>query len=522
MRGSAMYLNQTIGPSAIACLERAAAVRVLVLGDVMLDRYLRGAVDRISPEAPIPIFRCADEELRLGGAGSVAVMLRALGAAVQIVAAIGTDYDGGQLMRLLGEQEISAEHLCLQERPTTSKTRIVGFASTRHPQQMLRLDREDAGPLSAAHADTLKERALRLLPEADAVIISDYAKGVCLEGVVQPLLRRARELAIPTIVDPGRDGHYEKYRGSFCLTPNRIEAATAAVMTIESPQEALEAARRLLALESEHVLVKLDKQGIAWAARDNREQLFPAWPRDVYDVTGAGDMVAAMLAFALAAGLELPEAIPLANFAAGLEVERLGAQPITRETILQEIQRTLAAPQETRDKVLPLARLLTIVEHQRARGKQIVMTNGCFDLLHPGHVASLEFARRQGDCLIVAVNSDRSVRALKGEGRPIIDQNGRAEMIAALGCVDYVFIFDDISVAPVVDLIAPDVLVKGKHAAPSDVVGYSSVMDRGGRVAIFPARERYSTSAILERVQEQFACEVCSYPDPSGEPLQAP
>ncbi len=331
---------------------------------------------------------------------------------------------------------------------------------------------------------------------ADVVVISDYNKGVCAGDFIPRVVALARSAGARVIADPVRDTDYHRYAGCTCITPNRTEAGLAAGMKIVTPHDGLEAARRLLRFGIEGVAVTMDRDGIAWADREGNAELFPARPRQVADVTGAGDMVLSVLGYAMAAGADFRLMIEAANLAGGLEVERLGVVPLTRQDLLAELGHgAVAAP----DKIVGLGRLEAELAHRRQSGQRIVMTNGCFDLLHPGHVASLQEARKQGDCLVVGLNSDRSVRELKGEGRPIIEQSGRAEMLAALACVDYVVIFDEPSVEGLVARVLPDVLVKAAQYSEEQVVGYQVVRRHGGHVVSVPMRPHYSTTQLIEK-----------------------
>jgi len=474
--------------------------RVPVVGDMMLDRYLWGDVDRISPEAPIPVLRIGRQEHRLGGAASVAAMLAALEADVLLAGVTGDDEDGRTVRRLLREARIDAGGLLkTPDRPTTLKERLLGRTHGRHPQQMLRVDREETRPIDAASANKLLESVWGRLDRIDLILLSDYGKGVCAGGFVPQLVAIARAAGVPVVADPARLADYHGYAGCACITPNRTEAALAAGMRIVTPQDGLEAARRLLEFGVESAAVTLDRDGIAWAGRDGG-RVFPVRSRQVYDITGAGDMVLAALGWCLALGADWPAAIELANLAGGLEVERLGVVPVSRAELLAELAGAAAGPQ---GKIVSAEQLAIQLRSARAAGQRVAMTNGCFDLLHPGHVASLQQARQHGDLLVVGLNSDRSVRQLKGPGRPIIDQQGRAEMLAALGCIDYVVIFDEPSVAGLVERLMPDVLVKSAEYAPDEVVGQDIVRRYGGRVALVPMKSSYSTTELIRLCSAQ-------------------
>jgi len=484
----------------IDLLRRPSRPRILVVGDVILDQYLFGTAQRISPEAPIPLLRVTKQEDRLGGAGSVASMLSALESDVVLATVIGNDRAGKTVRRLLEEQKIDASpSLELDARPTTVKQRILGLAQARHAQQLLRVDQEEDSPLAPAETDALLAAIAPRMAAFDAVLVSDYNKGVCSGDMVPRLVELAQKHGVKVVADPIRGGDYRRYRGCACITPNRLEAGLAVNMTIRSPEEGLIAAEKMLEFGIESCIVTLDRDGMAWVGPQGQRGLFPVRERQVYDITGAGDMVLSVIGFGLAGGLEYPRLIELANLAGGLEVEKLGVVPLTREDLMAEIESRPTLPAQ---KHMELDELLVQLAKRRAAGQKIVMTNGCFDLMHPGHVASIEEARRFGDCLVVGLNSDRSVRALKGAGRPIIDQAGRAAMLAGLQSVDYVVVFDEASVAPLVARIRPDVLVKAAQYGPDQVVGHEIVESYGGRIVLAPMQGSYSTSDLIQRIRE--------------------
>jgi len=483
----------------IALLQQAIRPRVLLVGDVMLDRYVWGDVERISPEAPIPVLRVGQREHRLGGAGSVASMLVALQSETILAAVTGDDAEGRSVRELLAN--IAVDCRCLltdPQRVTTVKERLLGRSHGRDPHHMMRVDREDDRPISTELFQQLLSLVAKRLGEIDLIVVSDYNKGVCAGEMIPRLVELARAASVPVLADPVRGADYHRYAGCTCITPNRTEAGVAAGMRIATPQDGLQAARRLLDFGIDTVLVTLDRDGIAWADQRGNARLFPCRPRQVCDITGAGDMVLSTIGYCLAAGADFPAAIEIANLAGGLEVERLGVVPLSRREILAELTPGSSA---AHPKILPLEQLENQLKRQRLSGRRIVMTNGCFDLLHPGHVASLQQARQQGDLLVVGLNSDRSVRQIKGPGRPLIDQQGRAEMLAALACVDYVAIFDEPSVAGLVDRLRPDVLVKADQYSFEQVVGHEIVTRHGGHVVTVPTKPDYSTTMLIEKIR---------------------
>lgn len=480
-------------------LERTARPTVLVVGDVMLDRYLWGDVERISPEAPIPVLRVSKWENRLGGAGSVAAMLAALDVDVILGTVTADDSESHAVRRLLTDLQISGDcMLRAQQRITTVKERLLGGTQSRQPQQMIRVDREDCQPIGEELAEALLQSIRQRIGDVDAVLISDYNKGICTDSLVAQLVELARQTSVPVLADPARNVDYRRYAGCTCVTPNRSEAGSALGIKIETPQDGLEAAVRLLDFDVESAVVTLDRDGIAWADSRGNSRVFPVRSRQVYDITGAGDMVLAALGYGMAAGADWPMVIELANLAGGLEVQRLGVAPLSRDELLAELTHGAFSNEH---KVVSPDRIEQQLLQRRRAGERVAMTNGCFDLLHPGHVASLQFARNQADCLVVGLNSDRSVEHLKGAGHPIVPEQGRAEMLAALGCVDYVVIFDDPSVTGLVGQVLPDVLVKAAEYGPEEVVGHEIVKRHGGRVVLAPVKGDYATSRLIRRIQ---------------------
>lgn len=472
--------------------------RILVVGDVMLDRYVWGDVDHISYEAPVPVLRMDRREERLGGAGSVAAMLSSLNVETSLAAVVGDDPAGRSVMSLLDSFLVTPRILVDEGRRTTIKERLLGRTQGRHPQQVMRIDCEDINPISQRISEQLLRQLLADLKRVDLMLVSDYGKGVCSVSLLRELVAAAREADVPVIVDPARDVDFRCYAGVTAITPNRAEAGLALGRTIASPADGLEAARELLAIGVDSVLVTLDRDGIAWADRTGTSELFPVVQRQVYDVTGAGDAVLSALGFGLAAGADWSSAIQLANLAGGLEVQQLGVVTFERQDLLHELDPVRPS---ANGKVVPLDRLQNQLQLRRQNGCRIVMTNGCYDLLHPGHLESLLFARRQGDCLVVGVNSDRSVRQLKGKGRPIMDQATRVSMLASLECVDYVVLFDDTSVTQLVADVHPDVLVKSSQYELDEVVGHEIVEQYGGQVVLAPMKSGYSTSDLIRRIK---------------------
>ena len=420
-----------------------------------------------------------------------------------LAAVIGDDAEARTVARLLDEMGVDQDCLLTDPaRATTLKQRLLGASHQRYPQQMIRIDREETRPIEGDLAQQILARIVAQLDRIDLIVVSDYNKGVCAGDLIPRLVGLARQRGVPTLADPVRGADYHRYAGCRCITPNRMEASEAAGMKIVTPQDGLEAARRLLDFGVEAAAVTIDRDGIAWADRQGNAQIFPIRARQVCDVTGAGDMVLATLAYCFAAGADFTTAIPMANLAGGLEVERLGVVPLSRQELLAEL---CGGNFSTHHKIVDLPQLLAQLQRHRQAGHRIAMTNGCFDLLHPGHVAALQEARKQGDVLVVGLNSDVSVVALKGPNRPMIDQEGRSEMLAALACVDYVVIFDEPSVEGLVGQVLPDVLVKSSQYGQTQIVGHEIIERHGGHVVAVPMKPHYSTTRIIDRILKKTA-----------------
>lgn len=476
--------------------------RVLVIGDAILDRYTWGDAERISPEAPVPVLRSVRQEHRLGGAASVGYLLRGLGAQVTLVGLTGHDAEGDSLRTLLAEQEIACDAVLADPtRPTTLKERVMGAAQGRNGHQILRIDRERRDPPPEWALREMLRRLPELIDRHEIVLVADYRKGVCVPELVGTVIAQARAKGKRVIIDPARGVDYRNYAGASAVTPNRLEAQDAAGRPIARPEDALKIGPELLRqFDLEAAIITLDRDGIVMAVRGEPEaRQFPTRPRQVYDITGAGDMVLAILGICLAAGGSYDVAVRLANLAGGLEVEKVGVVAVTREEILAELDNR---PKARPAKVLPLAALLAAIDARRQSGDRIVMTNGCFDILHRGHLQALEDAAALGDCLVVAINSDASVRQLKGPGRPILPAADRAAIVAALTMVDFVTIFEADTPLNVIQNILPDVLVKGADYAGEYIAGRAEVEANGGRVVLGRLLEGISTTDIVRRIRE--------------------
>ena len=484
----------------IDLVQRLQQPRVLVLGDVMLDRYIWGDAERISQEAPVILLHADKREERLGGASSVATMLRALGARVALAGVVGADSNAERIRQLLIELGIEHEGLIVdQGRPTTVKERYIGRAQHRHPQQMIRVDYEVRAPVTGTIQQHLLEAIVHQVRKADLVLISDYDKGVCTAELIATTLSDPIRPPLTTHHSPLTC--YHKYRGCSALTPNRLEAGLATGRVLDTVDEALQAAEQLRQeLDLEAAIITLDKDGMTLAHTDGTKKHFPTRPRQVYDITGAGDMVLSVLGMTLAAGADYDAAIRLANIAGGLEVEKIGVATVTRDEILRDLLRSGPISGTGLEKMVSREVLQHELASRRRLGQRAAFTNGCFDVVHAGHVQYLQEARAQADLLVVGLNSDASVRALKGPNRPINPVTARAQVLAALQAVDFVTIFDETTPLTLIQTLRPDVLVKGADYQKREVVGADYVESYGGRVHLAPLREGFSTTGTLQRL----------------------
>lgn len=483
-------------------VETARGRSILVVGDFMLDRYLYGDAERISPEAPVPVLRVVRREAALGGAGSVAANIAALGCRPHCVGIVGDDDAAGQIRRLLDAAGADAGGLItVRDRPTTRKTRLVGLAQHRHRQQLIRVDDERDHLADKATVAAMLERIGSALDDGcRAICIEDYRKGVIGRSLTEPVIAMARERSIPVLVDPAPIADYGPYHGATLTTPNRTE--TERLIGRRLPDLAAVSASAgaiRTACGTDWVCVTLDADGAALISADGSFEHVATRARDVYDVTGAGDEVLAAIAVATAGGGTMREAVTLANLAGGLEVEKFGCVPISRDEIVGEI---MAEHQRELGKVRTLKALLPELARRRSRGETIAFTNGCFDLLHLGHVRGFAFCRQHADVLVVGLNSDASVRRQnKGTDRPVVAQDDRAAVLAALADVDYVVLFDDDTPESLIMAIRPDVLVKGADYADRFIAGRAFVESYGGRVELFPLVEGRGTSDLIRRIR---------------------
>jgi len=469
--------------------------RLLVIGDLILDEYIWGAVSRISPEAPVPILETKSENLTLGGAANVANNLVALGCEVHLVGAIGQDEKGDKLLTLIEEKGISSKGIFrFVHRPTTSKIRVVA-----HNQQVLRIDKEDNRPITEETEKRIIKYINKALPDMDIVICSDYRKGILTEKVFSAVSHRAKNSKKRVIVDP-KSSDFELYKGATVITPNQFEVEKAVPIKIQDKVDLDRAAEYLLNLtHAEVLLITRGKDGMTLYPNKAKPVDIPTQAKEVFDVTGAGDTVVSVLAMALAVGFNPEDSAWLSNMAASIVVGKVGTAVVTLNEINEYLQEEMLRTAHT---VLKLEELKKIVSLAKGTGKTVVFTNGCFDLIHGGHIEFLQKAREKGDLLVVGLNSDRSVKSIKGEGRPIKSEKERANIISALRYVDYITIFDESTPADLIREVRPDILVKGDDYAIDEVVGREIVEGYGAKVELIPVVQGLSTTNIVEKILE--------------------
>jgi len=480
-----------------SALEGFGAVRILCVGDVMLDRFMYGSVARISPEAPIPVFLVTREETMIGGAGNVARNVAALGAGVVLIGVCGDDDAGARLQALAQEMAgVDARLMVAGGRSTTVKQRFIAAA-----QQLLRADRETTRNLDGDVADRVLVRFDDALMDCDVVVLSDYAKGMLSAAILKKMIQHARGAGKPVLCDP-KKVDFSAYAGASLIKPNLRELAAAAhVRECDMGDDAIATSARQLIAQHDigALLVTRSTAGLSLLDRAGGEWHFPAHAREIYDVSGAGDTVIATLAVAIATGLDFAGAAELANIAGGIVVAKAGTAAVRADELTvalhEDALRDLGRKHVTHDQARDQTR------RWQARGLRVGFTNGCFDLLHPGHLSLLEGARAACDRLIVAINSDGSAKRLKGPDRPAQDQAARATVLAALAIVDLVVIFDEDTPVALLEYLRPDVLIKGSDYRLDQVVGAREVQSWGGRVVLAPFREGFSTTATLARLR---------------------
>ena len=480
--------------------SHTASLRCLVVGDLMLDEYLWGKAERISPEAPVQVVDVLREELRLGGAGNVVNNLAALGVQVAVCSVIGDDENGWSLLKEFGRRNVAVDSIFLDpHRRTSRKTRVVAAN-----QQIVRIDRETKEALT----DDFEKRVCRWVVahagEFHAIVLSDYNKGVLTPSVIAAVVESAAAAGIKVLVDP-KGADFSRYSGATILTPNRKEAEAASRIAIRDTESLARAAVVIMdSVGLQHLLITRSEEGMSLFSRSGEVVHIPTVAREVFDVSGAGDTVLAALAVGISSGLTMPEAARLANIAAGIAVGKLGTSIVTPVEIINAVALT---HRDSDSKIKTLDVLTAVIAAEKGRGRRIVFTNGCFDLLHAGHVKYLQKARTLGEILVLGLNSDASVRRLKGDKRPLIGEEERAHILAALDCIDYVIIFDEDTPLELITALKPDILAKGGDYTLEGVVGRDFVETYGGRVELVTFVDGKSTSNIIERVLELYSSE---------------
>jgi len=484
-------------------------LKVLVIGDIMLDRYIHGEVERISPEAPVPVIRHAQRYERAGGAANVAMNLAGLGCQTFLSGFWGNDAEQGELLAILDRAGVDTVGVVSSSLPTISKTRIVG-----RMQQLLRLDIESRDLPPALEAQRLLERTTELVTKVHAVILSDYAKGALSTALCEAVIRAARTAGVPILADP-KTPDFSKYSGATSVCPNLGELSQATGISAHHTEELLAAGQALVAEHDfQFLTVTMSEKGISVLrpASQGTSGVYhsPARAREVFDVSGAGDTVIATLTACLAAGLQVESAVELANLAAGIVVGKVGTVPIASHELVAAL--TPSSGLSAGEKILDLERIKLRVADWRAAGETIVFTNGCFDLLHVGHTTLLEDCHRFGSKLVLGLNADSSVCRLKGPTRPIVGERERARVMAALAAVDAVVLFEEDTPLELIRALRPNVLVKGGDYTIETVIGHEDVIAAGGRVEIIPTVEGFSTSNIVKKLTGHAAQE--------GQPVQ--
>jgi D-beta-D-heptose 7-phosphate kinase/D-beta-D-heptose 1-phosphate adenosyltransferase len=476
----------------------SSEIRCLVIGDLMLDEYLWGKAERISPEAPVQVVDVIREELRLGGAGNVVHNLAALGADVSVCSVVGDDQNGRELLGQFCHHHIDTRAVFQDPaRRTSRKTRVVAAH-----QQIVRIDRESREAVPPAVEQQLCEWIADHAGEYTVIVLSDYNKGVLTPAVIASAIATAAVTGIPVLVDPkGTD--FSRYGGATLLTPNRKEAEAASGIAITDTASLAEAAEVIMAATGlKHLLITRSEEGMSLFSQSGEVVHIPTVAREVFDVSGAGDTVLATLAVGIASGFSMAEAAHLANVAAGIAVGKLGTSIVTPQEIIDTVS---LAHKDSHVKIKSLDVLTALIAAEKQRGKRVVFTNGCFDLLHAGHVKYLQHARNLGDLLILGLNSDASVRRLKGPKRPLIDQEERAHLLAALDCINYVVVFDEDTPLELIIALKPHILAKGGDYSLDGVVGREFVESYGGRVELITFVDGKSTTNIIERILELYA-----------------
>jgi D-beta-D-heptose 7-phosphate kinase/D-beta-D-heptose 1-phosphate adenosyltransferase len=466
---------------------------VVVIGDVMLDQYFWGDVERISPEAPVPVVMVNRKTMTLGGAGNVAMNLKGLNCGHVLIGLRGLDANGENLTRVMEKEDIQQNLVTVQSHPTTTKTRILGQG-----QQLARLDEERTLGIDGQAVRELLNIFEKYRDRADAVIVSDYGKGIFKSGIAGDIIQRCRSHKIPVFVDP-KGMSWERYQGATCITPNTAEFKLVAPFP-DFDEHLLErqAQKIITSLGLTYILMTRGAQGMSLFIHSQDTVHIATEAQEVFDVSGAGDTVIASLAAAYGSGMEMPAAANLANTAAGIVVGKIGTQPIIKAELNQALSsRTITGA----DKIVSIGQAADMVRAWRRNGQRVVFTNGCFDILHVGHIKLLHAAAAEGDRLIVGLNADTSVKRLKGPSRPIVPEEERAAILSSVKGVDLVVIFQEETPINLIQAFQPDVIVKGGDYTPETVVGHDIVEKRGGRTVIVPVIEGISSTNVIETVR---------------------
>lgn len=475
-------------------IENFKSKKIVVIGDILLDHYIVGNCTRISPEAPVPVINYHNEFYSAGGAANVAANISKLGSRVWLSGRVGSDQEGEKLIELVKELNIPKKYiLSATDYNTPTKTRILSDG-----QQVIRLDRETWQVSNKKHEKRSRDNFIYLIKhfKPDAVIISDYAKGYLTEDLIGYVIRISKQNNIAVVVDP-KGPDFSKYRGADVITPNLKEAEQVCGFTIDSKKSLKEALRSInKATGIKNVFITRGKDGTSFLARGTNVTTVPASAREVFDVTGAGDTFVSVLSLSFISGCSTEDAVHIANEAAGLVIQRTGTSTVSPEGLVATLNK------RNTQKLIPRDSVKQVINTVRSQGKRIVFTNGCFDLFHSGHLDLIERSKKHGDILIVALNSDRSTRRLKGKGRPIINQDNRVSILSAITFVDYVVIFDELTPYELIRDIKPSVITKGGDYKIEDVVGRDVVEKNGGEVIIIPVSNNISTSGLVERIKK--------------------
>lgn len=475
-------------------ISRFDTCQILVIGDLMIDEYVWGEVDRISPEAPVQVVSVVRDSTTLGGAGNVVNNLVALGARVAVAGVTGAGAGGGLLVEIFRKLNVDTAGLIQDPtRPTTRKTRIIAGH-----QHVVRLDRETKHEISDDHVTRLVQFVKERIDDFDVVLVSDYGKGLLTTTLLQQVIDVARQKEKTIVVDP-KGLKFNKYTGATAITPNKREASLAAGIEIIDDASLMAAGHKLLQdIPVQKLLMTCGKEGMVLFENGKEPHRIAAEARQVFDVSGAGDTVLAVLGLGLASGGSFRQAAAMANVAAGIVVGKVGTATVSQKELQLAVEpsaEALAVKQKT------LSDLIPILERLRTEGKTIVMTNGCFDLLHVGHIKLLSASKKLGDVLVVAIDDDESVRTLKGKDRPIIGAQERVRIISALDCVDYVTLFSTKGLESLIEAIRPNILTKGSNYTSETVLGREIVEGFGGRVALIPITEQVSSSQIINQIK---------------------